>query len=117
MNWPVTYGIVHRAVQFYFRLPVQRRRNPHQIGNHQINQGQIFVPGLITYNSQGVVTGGTPICGTAAAPCKDNSGGIRPISAIKPGMGELLETGLPGLHQSRTGSRNNGRFWPRLCSV
>jgi hypothetical protein len=42
---------------------------PILLGTTNFNQGQIFVPGSITYNSQGVVTGGTPICGTAAAPC------------------------------------------------
>jgi TonB-dependent Receptor Plug Domain len=40
-----------------------------KLGTTNFDQGQIFVPGSITYNSQGVVTGGTPICGTVAAPC------------------------------------------------
>jgi len=42
---------------------------PILLGTTAFNQGQVFVPGSITYNTQGVVTGGTPICGTAAAPC------------------------------------------------
>ena len=44
---------------------------------HTIFQaGQIFVPGSITYDPQGNPINGTPICGTAAAPCNIIPGGM-----------------------------------------
>jgi hypothetical protein len=38
-------------------------------GDSTFNAGQVFVPGSITYNPDGNIANGTPICGTAAAPC------------------------------------------------
>jgi len=43
--------------------------SPQQLGASSFQVGQIFVPGSITRNSSGVITGGTPICGTVGAPC------------------------------------------------
>lgn len=40
------------------------------LGETDFNVGQIFMPGTITYdNATGQINGGTPICGTIAAPC------------------------------------------------
>jgi hypothetical protein len=50
------------------------------------NQGQIFVPGTIKYDSQGRLTSGTPICGTAAAPCNI----IQPGATYVNGAGQTL---------------------------
>src|SRR5271168_1412929 len=44
--------------------------SPIPLGTSGYQQGQIFVPGSITgYDANGKPTGGTPICGTQAAPC------------------------------------------------
>jgi Carboxypeptidase regulatory-like domain/TonB-dependent Receptor Plug Domain len=40
-----------------------------QLGHSPFENGQIFVPGSITYAPDGQVLNGTPICGTVASPC------------------------------------------------
>jgi hypothetical protein len=53
-----------------------------QLGHSTFQNGQIFVPGTITYAPDGQIQDGTPICGTAAAPCNIIPAGL--LSAQAP---------------------------------